>query len=163
MSWNRTLYFASFQNTQLSNCTPAHAHTQNRWNVTMLILISTWYHRRFGSLVQEMAMHWMAMAQCAERRSAISITRTVVATNEHKMLFPILILSAYIHIGFPSSLFHSDFTTKQCTHLSPMHYTCPNPSHPPSSDHPHNIWQAVQVTNLRTWCNFPQSPPTSSL
>ena len=65
-----------------------------------------------------MAMHWMTMAQCAERRSAISITRTVVATNEHKMLFPILILSAYIHIGFPSSLFHSDFPTTPCKHLS---------------------------------------------
>ena len=51
----------------------------------------------------------------------------------------ILILSAYLHIGFPSSLFPSDVPTKQCTHLPPMHATCPNPSHPPSFDHPNNI------------------------
>ena len=62
----------------------------------------------------------------------------------------ILILSAYLHIGFPSSLFPSDVPTKQCTHLSPMRATCPNPSHPPSLHHQNNIWQAVQVTNILT-------------
>jgi hypothetical protein len=33
--------FVSFPNTQLSICTPAHAHTQNRLNVTMLMLMCT--------------------------------------------------------------------------------------------------------------------------
>ena len=55
-----------------------HTHTisQYRWNVTMLILICTWHHRRFGSLVQEMVMLWNTMALAAERRSAMFITRT---------------------------------------------------------------------------------------
>jgi len=55
----------------------------------------------------------------------------------------ILILFAYLHIGFPSSLFPSDVPTKQYMHLSPMHATCTNPSHPPSFDHHNNIWQAA--------------------
>jgi len=82
--------FVSFQNTKLRICTPAHAntHTQNRRNVTMLILMCTWYQRRLGSLIQKMAMHWMTTAQSAERRSDMFITRTAVATNKHKKLFP---------------------------------------------------------------------------
>jgi len=83
--------------------------------------------------------------------------------NEPLSSRSILILSAYLHIGFPSSLFPSDFPTKQCTYLSPIHYTCPNISHPPSFDHPHNISQAVQVTNLLIRSNCLHSSPTASL
>jgi hypothetical protein len=72
----------------------------------------------------------------------------------------ILILSAYLHTGLPSSLFPSDVPTKQCMHLSPMHATCPNPSHPPPFE---NIWPAVQVTNVLISCNCLHSLPTSSL
>jgi len=58
---------------------------------------------------------------------------------QHIYSSPVLILSDNLHIGFPNSLFPSDIPNKQHTHLSPMHATCPNPSHPPSFDHPNNI------------------------
>jgi len=74
-----------------------------------------------------------------------------------------LILSVYLHIGFPSSLFSSDVTTKLSTHLSPIHSTWPNPTHPPLFHQPHNISQAVQVTNILKWCSCLHSPPSASL
>ena len=96
-------------------------------------------------------------------QSDMFITRTVVANNEHRKIFSILILSAYQHIAFQIRLFSSDFPTKLCTNLSPIHSTCPSPNHPPSFHHPHNISQAVQVTNILKWYHRLHSPPPSYL
>jgi len=74
---------------------------------------------------------------------------------------PILILPAYLHVGFPRSLFPSDVPTKQCTNLSPMHATCHNPSHPPSIDHPNNICKQYKSQISSHDCLH--YPPTSSL
>jgi len=108
-------------------------------------------------------MDWMTTAQSAKRRSDMFIIRIAVANNEHRKLFPILILSAYQHIDFKISLFSSDFPTKQSTNLSPIHSTCPSPNHPPPFHKPHNILQAVQVTNILKWYHRLHSPPASSL
>jgi hypothetical protein len=79
-------------------------------------------------------------------------------TTLSPLVFQISIICLSTH-RFPKQSLSFRCSHQTMMQLSPMHATCPNPSHPPSFDHPNNIWQAVQFTNLLISCNCLHSLP----
>jgi hypothetical protein len=57
----------------------------------------------------------------------------------------ILILLSHLHLVLLSTIFFSEFLTNILYVI--MHYML-RPSHPPSFDHPYNIWWSVQTVKL---------------
>ena len=88
-----------------------------------------------NQLTQEALSHWLENAWCLTATSpharCIQSRNTPPHSPQHSMSsWSILILSAYLHLGFPCSLFPSDVLTNSvCNYLPCMPHASTHPIH----------------------------------
>ena len=99
------------------------------------------------------------------RHLSLSWARSIQSMPQHHTCWrSILILSSHLHLGLPSGLFGSEFSTKNPVCTSPLPNMCntPRPSNSSRCD-PRTIFCEKYRSLSSSLCSFLRSPVTSSL